>query len=131
MSENRVRVAWNVERSPGQSQVVLGCFKDNNGRMAGSVELGYRLDIENRGQDENETMWSAMVVGVDPKSVAVELSENATIADRAEQVLRTGGAMIAKELAFATGVSDSSIRGTLRRYPKRFHQNAVGQWEAS
>src|SRR3990167_1770809 len=127
MSENRVRVAWSVERSRNSSEVVWSCFKDNNGRMAGHARLGFHIEIDNEGSDESEVMWAARVGAVDPDTVAVELPASRTMADELVMLLSQGPLGV-KDLAEMLGKGQETVRSALRRNVRRFRQDSSGRW---
>lgn len=131
MSENRLRMAWNMERTNDGSSVLLKCFKDNNTGMYGR-EWAFDHEIES-DEDTYHVVRSAFMA-VDPETIRSLFTDDGspqsdTWHDKIFGVL-AGGPMNVREIRQTLGSgSEDTIRKTLNRGDGVFARRTDGRWE--
>jgi hypothetical protein len=126
MSEARIRYAWNGEATRNGDTVVWSVFKDNNmGHLR--TKLAWRVEITQEGDNEDRHMTEVHLAGISPHDIHQPPDEPNTTVDRIEQALLEG-AMMAGEIATATGANPGTIRKVISRHGDRFVKTSDGRW---
>lgn len=128
MSENRVQMAWNVEREKDTNRVVWECFKDNNGRLL-RTKLAWDWEFTSAGDDELTVLEAVTVKALNPKNVNLRTrAEEGTIADAIAEVFESEGPMMAGEVGALLLKPKPTITTTLHRHTNRFTKLPDGRW---
>jgi len=132
MSENRVRLAWNAEKSTDGRHLLFEVFKDNNMGVFGS-KLAWRISFDHDGEDEDRRLASVTLQGCNPDDVKLASSEKPTRHDEIEYALHgSDGPLTTGEIAAITGISQASVRAALNdRFGKAQFRHARDglRWE--
>lgn len=124
MHRNRPRMIWDAVRQEGEPLVRWEVVDDNNSGRKGQ-RLAWRINIATEGEHEDERLASVTFQGVNPNDVRVASNEGDTLADKIAYAL-TSGPATPKELSEQVGISDSSVRKVLSRYPDLFTKASDG-----
>ncbi len=130
MSENRVQMAWNVEREKSSDRVMWECFKDNNGRLLWT-KLAWEWGFTNTHEDEDTVLEAVTADAINPRNVNLRNRDEkgGTVADGIAQILEAEGAMMPGEIGQQLMKPAATIRTTLHRYTDRFTKLADGRWD--
>jgi hypothetical protein len=129
MSENRVRLAWNGEKSSDGASVLWEVFKDNNAGVFGS-KLAWRVRFGHNGEDETRRLASVTLEGCSTDDVKLESDAGKTRHDRIKHALREGP-LSTGEIAAATGIGSASVRAAMNDATGKrlFRRTVDGRWE--
>lgn len=129
MHEARVRVAWNVERSPDTANVRWECFKDNATGHVGK-RLAWAWEMHHGSADDPDELMAVTATGMNPN--AVDLAPPPDDADGLSQQQRNivgvlaRGPLMAGEVADRLGVSQGTARAQLSRLLNRGSVERMG-----
>jgi hypothetical protein len=129
MSENRVRLAWNGEKSSDGATVLWEVFKDNNAGVFGS-KLAWRVRFGHNGEDETRRLASVTLEGCSTDDVQLGSDEPAHLYDKIRRHLVENGPGLVGEIAAAVGTTPGSVKATMNRHKALFNHRTDGLWEA-
>lgn len=121
---NRPRMIWDAVRQEGEPLVRWEVVDDNNSGRKGQ-RLAWRIDIATEGEHEDQRLSTVTFSGVNPNDVRIAANDGDTLADKIAYALINGPAT-PKELAEQVGITDSSVRKVLSRYPDLFTKDPDG-----
>ena len=128
MSENRVRLAWNAEKSTDGRHLLFEAFKDNNAGIFG-MKLAWRIGFGHDGEDEDRRLASVTLEGCNPDDVKLASEEEVKNHDRIMYDLLEEGPSLPGEIASRLGSTADNVRSTMTRKKTMFRKRSDGRWE--
>lgn len=122
MTENRLRMAWNFERTD-DDRVLMTCFKDNNTGMAGrTLAYEHKTDSDpESGHAVTSAFW-----GIDPDTVTFRSDDdgqpvaNPTLVALEEAFRGNSDYLTYDEMAERLAIPTGTIKATVSRHKDRF-----------
>lgn len=130
MSEARVRMAWNVEKSEGTPHVLWECFKDNNTGHIGD-RLGWEIELSSFGEKETRTLSKVSFMGVNPMNIMLTLDESEEAVKAFLEIfelLENKGPMTTAAIAAKLRISTANVREQIGRNDGALSQDHQRRW---
>lgn len=128
MSENRLRMAWNMEKAETNNGLLLTCFKDNN---TGMLNWKWAFLHETEAHDEYHHVLTSAFVATDPDQIILQGDpiepepDKATSLGRIAEVFIEHDAYLTyNEIAELAGIPLGSVKSTINRNKNRFVRTA-------
>ena len=130
MSEARVRMAWNAEKSEVTPHVLWECFKDNNTGHIGD-KLGWEVELVTTGEGEHRKLTTVGFTGVNPNNIMLTMEQEQqsdTQSDRLLRLLEQQGPMTTSQIAAKLKTSTNQVRSLLSRHDALFSKDQQNRW---
>jgi len=128
MSENRVRFAWNAERSADTPSVVWEVFKDNTMGRKGA-RMAWNVLVKSEGEFENQRLSEIVIDAVNPHDVRMKAGGDGKLRDRIVYLLIENGPLRVADIAHRAESSEGTVRKEVNRHSDMFVKGEHGTWD--